>query len=88
MPSPQQLGVTIRTADSDLNMSVILARIKQLGIVGFHMEALPDGRCRFTCWLPRAQPGRTQRIEAVAANEAEAMRLGLEQAGQVQPGHP
>jgi hypothetical protein len=81
MPSPQQLGVTVRPTNSDLNITAIHARIKQLGIVSFHMETLPDGRCRFTCWLPRPQRGRTQRIEAVAADEAEAVRLGLEQAG-------
>ncbi len=88
MPSPQQLGVTVRPSESDVNLTAIHARIKELGIVSFHMETLPDGHCRFTCWLPREQPGRTQRIEAVAASEAEAVRLGLEQAGQVQPSRP
>jgi hypothetical protein len=88
MPSPQQLGVTIRPAESDVNLTAIHTRIKELGIVSFHMETLTDGRCRFTCWLPREQPGRTQRIEAVAANEAEAVRLGLEQAGQARAGRP
>lgn len=88
MPSPQQLGVTVRPAESDVNVAAMHARIKELGIVSFHMEGLPDGRCRFTCWLPREQPGRTQRIEAVAVTEAEAVRVGLAQAGQAQAGRP
>lgn len=88
MPSPQQLGVTVRPAESDVSLAAMNARIKELGIVSFHMETLPEGRCRFTCWLPREQPGRAQRIEAVAATEAEAVRLGLAQAGQAQAGRP
>jgi hypothetical protein len=56
--------------------------MKELGIVSFHMDTLPDGRYRFTCWLPQGQPGVTQRIEALAATEVEAARVGLERASQ------
>jgi hypothetical protein len=56
--------------------------MKELGVVGFHMDSISDGRARFTCWVPGAQPGLTQRIEALAATEAEAVRLGLDRAAQ------
>jgi hypothetical protein len=82
MPSPEQLGVVVRSADAGPDWPSIHARIKELGIVSFHMGSLPDGRSCFTCWVPRGQPGLTQRIEVTAANEAEAVRLGLERAEQ------
>jgi hypothetical protein len=82
MPSPEALGVAVRPAASGPDWTALHARMQELGAVSFHMDALPDGRHRFTCWLPQGQPGVTQRIEALAATEAEAVRLGLEQAGQ------
>jgi len=85
MPSPEQLGVVVRSAEAGPDWSSIHARIKELGIVSFHMDSVSDGRSRFTCWVPRGQPGLTQRIEALAATEAEAVRLGLERAGQPRP---
>jgi hypothetical protein len=88
MPSPQELGVAVRLTEAGHDSAGLLARVKELGIVSYHMETLPDGRCRFTCWLPREQPGLTQRIEALAATEAEAMRLGLERAGQCRVTRP
>ena len=80
MPSPEQLGVTVRPVASAADWTALHARMKQVGVVSFHMDTLPDGRYRFTCWLPQGQPGVTQRIEALAATEAEAVRLGLERA--------
>lgn len=82
MPSPEQLGVAIRPTDSGLDWPAIHVRIKELGITRFHMDSVTDGRRRFTCWVPREQPGVTQRIEALAATDAEAVRLGLERAEQ------
>ncbi len=82
MPSPEQLGVVVRTAADSPNWSALHARMNELGIVSFHMDTLPDGRHRFTCWLPQGQPGATQRIEALAATEIEAARAGLERAAQ------
>ncbi len=63
-------------------------RIKELGIVSYHVEPLADGRCRFTCWVPRSQPGVNRRIEVVAETEAEAMRLGLDHVGQSRTTQP
>jgi hypothetical protein len=88
MPSPEQLGVAVRPTDGGPDWTAIHARIKELGIVGFHMDSAPDGRCRFTCWVPHGQPGLTQRIEALAATEAEAVRLGLERADQSRTSRP
>jgi hypothetical protein len=88
MPSPQDLGVMVRPAEAAHNSAALLARVKELGIVSYHLETLPDGRSRFTCWLPRERPGLVQRIEALAASEAEAMRLGLERAGQTRAARP
>ncbi len=88
MPSPEQLGVAVRSTEPGLDWAAIHARIKELGIIGFHMDSAPDGSRRFTCWVPRGQPGVTQRIEALATTEAEAVRLALEQAGRSGPTHP
>jgi len=82
MPSPEQLGVAVHPTAAGPDWSAMHARIKELGIVSFHLESLPENRCRFTCWVPRGQPGVTRRIEVLAATEAEAVRLGLEQAAQ------
>ena len=88
MPSPEQLGVAVRPAASGPDWTAIHSRMKELGVVGFHMDSLSDGRTRFTCWLPGAQPGLTQRIEALAATEVEAVRLALERAGQSRLARP
>ncbi len=80
MPSPEQLGVAVRPVAKAPDWTALHARMKELGVVSFHMDTLSDGRYRFTCWVPRGQPGATQRIEALAATEAEAVRLGLQQA--------
>ncbi len=89
MPSPEQLGVTVRPTPAPASdWPAIHARIKELGVVSFHVEALPNGQSRFTCWVPGGQPGLTRRIEAVAATEAEAARLALEQATRPRTSRP
>jgi hypothetical protein len=80
MPSPEQLGVAVRPSQAGLDGSALHTRFKELGVAGYHVESLTDGRCRFICWVPRGQPGVTRRIEVVADTEAEAVRLGLDQA--------
>jgi hypothetical protein len=62
--------------------------MKDLGIVSFSKDSLPDGRVRFTCWVPRNKPGLTRRIEAVADSEEAAVLLALQHAGQLQPAQP
>jgi hypothetical protein len=88
MPSPDQLGLAVRSTENGPNWTAIHARIKELGIVSFHMDAAPDGRCRFTCWVPQGQPGLTHRIESLAATEAEAVQMGLERAAQSRSTRP
>jgi hypothetical protein len=82
MPSPDQLGVALRPARASVDWSAVRERMRDLGVVGHCLDLAPDGRCRFTCWVPKGQPGLTQRIEALAATEAEAVRLGLDRARQ------
>jgi hypothetical protein len=51
-----------------------------LGAVAFQVGRLPEGGCRFVCLLPTNQQKYNHRIEAEAATEADAVRLGLERA--------
>lgn len=74
--------MAVRSVANTTDWTALRARMKDLGIVSFHMDSLPDGRSRFTCWVPRGQPGLTRRIECVAATEAEAVQIGLQQAAQ------
>lgn len=88
LPSPEQLGVAVRPVENATDWTAIHARIKVLGIVSFHMDSLPDGRSRFTCWVPSDRPGLTRRIESIAATEVEAVQLGLKEAAQLRRGQP
>jgi hypothetical protein len=89
MPTPAQLGVSAaRVAAAEADWAAARSRLKELGAVGFQVDHLSGGGCRFVCWLPRAQPGASERIETLAGSEAEAVRLGLERAGQWVHGRP
>jgi hypothetical protein len=79
IPSPEQLGV-VRRIETQADWSVTRQRLQELGAVSFQVEHLPTGGCRFVCWVPKGAPGTNQRIEAQAATEAEAVRLGLDKA--------
>lgn len=80
--------MAVRPAANGPDWTAIHARMKELGVVGFHMDSTPDGRSRFTCWLPGGQPGLTRRIEALAATQDEAVQLGLERASQSRSARP
>jgi hypothetical protein len=84
MPSPERLGVGVPrpAAGGTLDWSVVGRQLQQVGANGSHLDRLPEGGFRFTCWLPGAQPGVSRRVEATAATEAEAARLALERAAQ------
>jgi hypothetical protein len=89
MPSPAQLGVSSAHREAgEADWATTRGRLKDLGAVGFQVDHLPGGGCRFVCWLPRAQPGAAERIETLAGSEAEAVRLGLERASQWKNGRP
>jgi hypothetical protein len=64
------------------------ARLQACGAVSFQADRLGDGSWRFSCQLPTAQAGRTHRIEAQAATEAEAVRLALQRAEQWRNARP
>jgi hypothetical protein len=85
LPSPEELGVSARTTTAnDADWTVVLhRRLKSLGATCFQIEQTQQGNgCRITCLLPTRELGRTHRIEASAASEAEAARLALAQAEQ------
>jgi hypothetical protein len=95
LPSPEQLGVTVRPLPSlpqkeeggekAVDWMALQARMKALGVLSYHVESLPDGRVRFTCWMPSDRPGLTRRIESVAVTEAEAVQRGLQEAARAKP---
>ncbi len=78
MPSPDQLGVVGRSADGD--WTTIHKRLQELGVVTFQVDRLSADVVQFTCLLPTADPGKTRRIEAHGATEAEAARRALDEA--------
>jgi hypothetical protein len=80
MPSPEQLGVvrTKQAAGAGVDWAAARQQLDRLGATCFHLEKLAPAGYRFTCLLATTQPGRTHRVEAVAATEAEAVRLTLE----------
>jgi hypothetical protein len=89
MPSPERLGVgRSRPANPGLDWSSLGGRLQQVGATGCHMDRVAGGGFRFTCWLPGAQAGVSQRVEATAATEDEAVRLALERAAQARAGRP
>lgn len=85
LPSPEQLGVAVRPAGNTAERTTLNTRMKELGVLGFQVDSLPDGRSRFTCWIPGDRPGLTRRIESVAATEGEATQRGLQEAARMRP---
>jgi hypothetical protein len=82
IPSPEQLGVfaTKPSEDTPVDWAAVHNRLNALGAACFHMEKVGQGSCRITCLIPTNQQGHMHRIEAQAANEAEAIRLTLSKA--------
>jgi hypothetical protein len=81
IPTPEQLGVGLsRPAAVATDWAATRSRLKELGAVGFQLDQVPGGECRFVCWLPRPAGGAAERIEARAPTEAAAVRQGLERA--------
>jgi hypothetical protein len=85
LPAPEQLGVSVRPVENSADWTAIHARMREMGVVSFHMDKLPDGRSRFICWMPSDRPDLTRRIESVAATEAEAVHGGLQEAAKSAP---
>ena len=81
LPKPEQLGIhKPQPRDIGTDWADARRRLDALGAVTFQSAKLPNGGCRFTCLLPTDQPNYNHRIEAEAATETEAVRLGLERA--------
>lgn len=83
LPSPEQLGVDVRPNDNAADWTALRVRMKELGVLSFHLDSLPDGQTRFTCWMPSDRPGLTRRIESVAATEVGAIQGGLQAASRL-----
>ena len=77
--------MAVRPDDKGADWTALRTRMKVLGVLSFHMDSLPDGRTRFTCWMPSDRPGLTRRIESVAGSVAEAIQQGLQEAARVNP---
>ena len=81
LPPPEQLGVAVRpTGRADADWTALHERMRDLGVLSFRMDKLPNGRARFTCWMPLDRPELTRRIECEAASEWEAAQRGLREA--------
>jgi hypothetical protein len=81
LPPPELLGVSKpHPRNGSADWADARRRLDELGAVTFQVSKLPEGGCRFTCLLPTDQQNYHHRIEADAASEPEAVRLGLERA--------
>ena len=81
LPPPEQLGIGAPTPAADVDWNAVHRRLHNLGSTSYQSQRTADGY-RFTCLLPTADPSRTQRVEAQAASEAEAIRVALNRAEQ------
>ncbi len=82
MPSPENLGVRAPSGPQGAgDWGVLSRRLRDLGATDFHLDHSPAGY-RFSVLLPGDRPGLTRRIDAAAATETEAVRLGLDQVEQ------
>jgi hypothetical protein len=81
MPSPDQLNLGgARPADAGLDWTAARGQLQDLGAVSFQVDKLPGGAFQFTCFLPTAEAGKTHRVEAHGATEAEAVRRAIDEA--------
>ena len=79
IPTPEQLGLAPATsASTDWNAT--RGRLRQLKALCYQLDRVSAGGYKFTCWLPAEQEGKSYRVEAEAAGEAEAVRLCLDRA--------
>jgi hypothetical protein len=84
MPSPGDLGIRVAKAEEPpVDWNLVDQRLHKLGALSIHRQRLTQGGYRFFFLVPTSQADRVQRVEAVAATEAEAVRLALEKADQL-----
>jgi hypothetical protein len=84
MPTPEAFGLARAREDAPaaaaVDWSATRARLQTLGANCFQLQRTSEGRHLFVVLLPVGEEGRTHRIEAAAAGEADAVRLALERA--------
>lgn len=81
MPTPTELGVTEAPAQGGAPpWTKVHQRLEQLGASSYHLDRLPQGGYRFTCFLPTHQTDTAHRIQADAASEGQAISLVLDKA--------
>jgi hypothetical protein len=83
MPSPEELGLAAggapNPASVDGDWNAARRRLDALGACYYRLEKADQG-FRFTCSLPYAgDPNRERHFETLAASEADAIRMALEQ---------
>ena len=69
-----------RPETASVDWTALHNRLDRLGATCFQLERTPEGSSRITCLLATEQRGRSHRIEAQAATEADAVRLLLAKA--------
>jgi hypothetical protein len=80
IPTPEQLGLAAARSAATADWGSARARLDALGAVCFQLQHSAGGDYCFLVWLPTAEASRTHRIETRADNEADAVRMALEQA--------
>jgi hypothetical protein len=79
IPSPEQLGLA-PVPSSGVDWEATRGRLRQMGATSFLIDRAPAGGYCFSCWVPAEQAGKSYRVDAEGATEAEAVRLCLERA--------
>ena len=68
-----------QNAASNVDWNTTHARLRQLGVTGFHLDRVNDG-FRVTCLIPANRDGQTHQIESEDATEAAAVQFALQRA--------
>ena len=89
MPSPAQLGIApTRSLDlGTVDWGFARRKLDQLGAVCFNLEKRSEGGYRFSCHFSTTEAGRTHRVEATAATEAEVLGLVVAKADEWAASH-
>jgi hypothetical protein len=82
LPSPEALGIAANppAAATPIDWNQVHARMEKLGVLRYEKSTVPSGGVRVVLLLPMADPTRGQPVEAVAANEGNAIAAALERA--------
>lgn len=82
IPSPAQLGIESSPTPETVDWASAKNRLERLGAISLNLDRERSGEVRFTCLFATAMANKKHRVEAVAATEAEAVRLVLERSEQ------